>query len=431
MKKILSLLFVAVLMYSCSEESIETNSPTTDTAGKTVEVLLVNLPDEVIGEKVYIFSINQNEEIFAIEVADAEEESTVLVSPTPGNAPFDVVAYIPSDEDWTTKDGFVSGYYSSASGETDRETTLITNIWTNSSSKVNSGMDNIVEVDLTINGLTFPDPLDLQFDLGDIVALNASVTNNGKSAIASVSYSVDGSNLITYNEEPYLYYLNTLDLSTGEHDVTVTVTNESGDSAEDEFTIEVSGTTNQGPTVDLLGVTNGASYERQTELTLSASVIDDSGVASVEFRINGSLVFTDTEAPYSYEWDTYDNQVGNVTIMVTAKDDAGVSRSDVANVVLTAPANYDPRVTIVSPSNGSSFSVGATINFDLTVFDDEGDPIQFVDVYLNGGYIGTTTAPYDFSYDTTGDAPGEYTMRVIVYDDNFNNTDDEITYTLN
>ena len=58
-----------------------------------------------------------------------------------------------------------------------------------------------------------------------------------------------------------------------------------------------------GPRVDLTSPTNGAATRGALTLSATASAAD--GVARVSFYVDGSLVKTDTSAPYSFKWGNF------------------------------------------------------------------------------------------------------------------------------
>jgi glucose/arabinose dehydrogenase len=56
------------------------------------------------------------------------------------------------------------------------------------------------------------------------------------------------------------------------------------------------------PTVSINNPADGAIVARKASVTIQASASDNSGVARVEFSVNGALQCTDTTAPYSCNW---------------------------------------------------------------------------------------------------------------------------------
>nr|WP_281286752.1 glycoside hydrolase family 6 protein [Catellatospora sichuanensis] len=57
---------------------------------------------------------------------------------------------------------------------------------------------------------------------------------------------------------------------------------------------------NTAPTVSLNSPTSGQSFSAGASVPLAATASDNSGVARVEFRVDGNLVGTDTSSPYSF-----------------------------------------------------------------------------------------------------------------------------------
>jgi subtilisin-like proprotein convertase family protein len=77
-----------------------------------------------------------------------------------------------------------------------------------------------------------------------------------------------------------------------------------------------------------------------------------------------------------------------------------------------APINPPPSITLISPSDGSVFSPGTTINFETTASDLKADGtagvVQAVEFLVNGSAIGTNnTAPYIFAWQP---AAGNYSL---------------------
>ena len=64
--------------------------------------------------------------------------------------------------------------------------------------------------------------------------------------------------------------------------------------------------------------------------TIKVDAIDDIGVANVKFLINGNEVYTDTTAPYEYEWDICSFGYSTTcSVLAKAEDsDGNVSQSD-------------------------------------------------------------------------------------------------------
>ena len=93
---------------------------------------------------------------------------------------------------------------------------------------------------------------------------------------------------------------------------------------------------NINPTVSLTSPSNGASYKVGDQVSITANASDaDGSIASVEFYANGSVVSTDTSAPYSYTWNATE---GDFTIYAKATDDKGATANS-ATVSITVTSD--------------------------------------------------------------------------------------------
>jgi hypothetical protein len=86
------------------------------------------------------------------------------------------------------------------------------------------------------------------------------------------------------------------------------------------------------PTCTITAPTNGETVYKTKYISVSAT--DDRQIDYVDFFIDGSLVATDSVAPYSYGWDTTAYADGVHTIDATAYDMGGNSDSDSVSVTV-------------------------------------------------------------------------------------------------
>jgi hypothetical protein len=96
------------------------------------------------------------------------------------------------------------------------------------------------------------------------------------------------------------------------------------------------------PTVSLLPLSGGNTRIQGEHLTVSAEAFDDIAVASVNFLVNGTVVFTDTSAPYEYSL-TVPSSTSSVTLLAEAFDLAN-NRGQSAPVTLQVIP--DPLTTV-------------------------------------------------------------------------------------
>jgi hypothetical protein len=86
------------------------------------------------------------------------------------------------------------------------------------------------------------------------------------------------------------------------------------------------------PLVDFSQPADGSSVRRGTAFPMAATASDNVGVTKVEFRTNGTLRCTDTQAPYECSWTPWTAVGTKNTLRATAYDAAGNSASDVIYV---------------------------------------------------------------------------------------------------
>ena len=166
------------------------------------------------------------------------------------------------------------------------------------------------------------------------------------------------------------------------------------------------------PATSLTAPTNGATVAN--DVTISANATDNIGVTKVEFYINGSLVGTDTTAPYSHPWNSKTGANGTYTITAKAYDAA--DNSTVSTPVSVNVANADstpPTVSITSPASGST--VFGTVSITANAADNIG--VTRVEFYANGVLLGSdSSAPYTHSWNSLTVSNGSYTIQTRAYD---------------
>lgn len=449
MKRILQLLFVSAIAFSCAEQELETSAPNFTSEDATVTLILDDIPEGYEGDSVYVFTRNNEGEVYALTSGTATDGATIAVVPTPGGAPFTLVAYITTDEDWIeklaemttlpTSPKFSDGYYSVSGNLSDKSGTYVTSSWgveVDGPADADAGsLGAVIEVDIT-------NPLnDAQIGKGSIVTISADVDDNINSGVASVDFRLDGTSIDVVEEAPYSINWNTIDVAAGEHVISVVATNNDGNVAEDEIEVLITTTENEAPSVSFSlsyigngdgagSITNLEVVERQELVDFNISASDDTGIDRVELYIDGTEVATgagegSTSVAFDYDWDTFDNATGDVVIEARAFDVSGAQRSAFLNVTLIDPANFIPRATLTSPSSGASFTTADPITFTATVSDAEGgtgnedtvDGVYFyrVDENNNTNFITSVfTDPY--TSDATIGTEGEYEIFARVYD---------------
>ncbi len=146
-------------------------------------------------------------------------------------------------------------------------------------------------------------------------------------------------------------------------------------------------------------------------VTFEVNATDASGIDHVDIYLGGTLSGTDSEGPYSLEWNSATVSDGWVSVDVHAFDHFGKENFTHCEFLVD---NAPPLVFITSPANGSIFTGQQLI--EVTATETPGISITSVEFYLNG-YLNSSTssAPYEWSWDTTQQGTGEWNLTVRAY----------------
>jgi len=180
--------------------------------------------------------------------------------------------------------------------------------------------------------LTTPTP-NQNFASGAAVSLAATASDPG-GAVARVEFRVDGNLVNSDTTSPYSF--SATGLANGTHTVTATAV-DNGSPALSTVTPAVTFTVgggggNTAPQVSLTSPTANQSFAAGAAVPLAATASDPGGaVVRVEFRIDGTLVGTDTSSPYSFS--ATNVAAGAHTATATAFDNGSPSLSTVSTSV--------------------------------------------------------------------------------------------------
>ncbi len=170
------------------------------------------------------------------------------------------------------------------------------------------------------------------------------------------------------------------------------------------------------PTVTLTTPTAGATVSGTS--TFSANATDNVGVTKVEFLVDGAVVATDTASPYTVSVDTKLFTNGAHTVIARASD-AGGNTTPTAGVNITVsnitvPVDTTPpTVSITNPA--SSATISGTAAFSANATDNVG--VTKVEFLVDGALKSTdTTAPYDYSLNTSTLTNAAHNLTVKAYD---------------
>lgn len=175
------------------------------------------------------------------------------------------------------------------------------------------------------------------------------------------------------------------------------------------------------PTLSIQNPTPGQVVSGVVDIFIQAD--DNSGVDSIQFYIDGKREFTDTEAPYKYQWDVTDSVNGSFHTIFARGYDTGGFNSVTPVIGVTVSSNViaditPPTVAILYPTAGSVFSASSvgTVNIVVDVIDNVGaDRVEF---YIDGVFQATdNSAPFEYSWNLVPYGDGlTHTIYVKAYD---------------
>jgi thermitase len=171
----------------------------------------------------------------------------------------------------------------------------------------------------------------------------------------------------------------------------------------------------QAPAVNILAPAAGATVSGLVDVSVSAT--DNFGVSRVELYADGSLVGTDTLAPFDFSWDSTAASNGDVTLVAYAYDEAG-NRGRSAGTTVTvdnATTTTDltpPSVSIVSPAADST--VSGTVQLSASATDDV--QVAEVKIYVDGSLRCVGGADVSCGWNTRKDSAGSHSISAVAKD---------------
>jgi hypothetical protein len=274
---------------------------------------------------------------------------------------------------------------------------------------------------------------------GALVARTVSVTANASDdvGVTKVELYVDGALSATDTTAPYAFAWNSAAVADGNH----TLQAKAWDAAS-HSTLSASVQVKVDNTIPQMWIDAPAGGEvvAGTSYQILGWATDPSRVVSLAFTLDGASLALN--APYFYgvgrsdvcsvhpgdpgcpnvgfaaTFDSTRFAAGSHTLQVSATDAAGnvatFNRSFSINNDLTPPA-----VSFTAPGAGATVSGSVTVT--ATATDNVG--VTKVELYADGALIATdTTAPYSFTWGTTGLSEGGHTLTLKAYDARPNST---------
>jgi len=224
-----------------------------------------------------------------------------------------------------------------------------------------------------------------------IIDVTADATDD--KGVTKVEFFVDGTTKIGEDTTAYAISWDTT-VADGPHTITATATDtiEQTDSNSISVTVD-----NTPPTVSITSPADGATVSGTIDVKVDASDAT-SGVAQVEFFVNGASIGVDTNGDdgWSVSWDTTTVTNDSHTLTATATDAAGNAASDSVTVTVDNPVATTMHVGDLdgtTTDQGRTWSATVTI----TVHDANHNLVEGATVsgIWSGGYSGTASCTTD------------------------------------
>ena len=169
------------------------------------------------------------------------------------------------------------------------------------------------------------------------------------------------------------------------------------------------------PKVSWVSPAAGA-YVSARDVRAIVNASDDGRITKVELRIDGTLVGTESSAPYDTWLSVSSLTRGPHTLTATAFDDKGLTTS--ASVAFTTSSASllaaAPTVSVTAPTAGAN----VRSYLDTRVSATSGAKVTKVDLKIDGSTVGTdTSAPYDRWLNVSRLSRGTHRLTVVAHDD--------------
>ncbi len=212
----------------------------------------------------------------------------------------------------------------------------------------------------------------------------AAAAHDGDGSISQVRFYANGALLGNGTLSGSSYTFSWSGVAAGAYLLTAQATDSNGAVT---TSAPVSVTVNALPTTSLTSPANGTVYANApASVALAANASDSDGsISKVEFWSGGTLLGTDTAAPYAFTWNAV--PAGSYSLTARAFDNRGAMSN---SLPISVRVNTAPTVSIASPTNGSNVSALMTATLSAAAADIDGSVAQ-VQFYADTILLGTAT----------------------------------------
>ena len=175
--------------------------------------------------------------------------------------------------------------------------------------------------------VSITEPADFTIVSG-VIPISATATD--ASGISKVEFYADNGLLVTDTTTPYSALWNTAGLvHNSVHALTAKAYDAAGNIGS-STPVSVTVLDITPPSVTITSPANNSTVSRNTNVTITATASDVSGISKVEFYVNSSLKCTDTVSPYTCVWKVPSSKGTSYTLTAKAYDTAGNTATSAA-----------------------------------------------------------------------------------------------------
>jgi parallel beta-helix repeat protein len=216
----------------------------------------------------------------------------------------------------------------------------------------------------------------------------AATASDADGTISKVQFYKGSTLLHTEDESPYEWRWGSVPV--GNYTITAKATDNDGKtttSASILISVTASKTANT-PTVSMTSPLDNAIYTAPASISMSAKASDADGtISKVEFYKNSTLIHTETDAPYTWNWNNV--PAGNYELTVKAIDNSGLKTT--SSSVSISVTNTSIQTTDTA-ANNSNIAIGNqnTSNDSLSLQLGPNPAVSDLNIYIGGTQKGKT-----------------------------------------
>ena len=165
------------------------------------------------------------------------------------------------------------------------------------------------------------------------------------------------------------------------------------------------------PRVTITSIEDSSKFMANSSINIEANAIDNNGIISkVDFYCD-SLLYSDTDAPYSFKWDNVKTGTYNLWAMVRNNKGTIAISPEVKLFVGTG-------INITAPKNNTKINIPANITINVEAWDGDGviSGVEFFEGTNSLGY--DSSAPFTFNWSDV--PPGTYILTAKATDNENN-----------